>query len=284
MKKFAIIASIAYDKRDWGIFMVVYVEYAFLENFFFDGALLCLALVASKAPFKRWRIVFAAACGSFFAILYPLLSLPTFAALFLKIAVGYLLCLIAVGRVKSKKEWGRYALSSILFFSLTFAFGGALSALQTAFSLSVLPQLAILVGFSICCAFACFLIAKIYQKRRVHTYIYPCKVFASGREKEMNGYFDSGNLASKNALPVCFLSPDLFYEFFGEKIVFCGGQVRDEMQIATMSGEKKIPLFKGKIEVKEGLKTLKKEVYFALGANMINREYQILLNARIFEG
>jgi hypothetical protein len=263
--------------------MVVYVEYAFLENFFFDGALLCLALVASKAPFKRWRIVFAAACGSFFAILYPLLTLPTVAAFLLKTAFGFLLCMTAYGRIKNKKEWGRYALSAILFFGLTFAFGGALSALQTAFNLSSLPQLVIVVGFCVCCFIASFLLAKLYQKRRLHSYIYPCKVFSNGKGKELKGYFDSGNLASKNALPVCFLSPDIFYEFFGGKILFCEGQVRDEMQIVTMSGGKKIPLFKGELEIKTEQKIHKKQVYFALGGNMIDREYQILLNARIFE-
>lgn len=263
--------------------MVVYVEYAFLENFLFDGALLCLALVASKTPLKRWRVVFAAACGGFFALVYPLLTLPNFTALSLKIAVGFLLCFIAFGRVKTKKEWGRYALSCLLFFFLTFAFGGALLAAQTALGLSALSQTGITLGFSVLCVFASFLIAKIYQKRRLHTYIYPCRVFANGKEKELNGYFDSGNLASKNGAPVCFLSPDIFYEIFGVEILFCGGQVCDEMQIATMSGEKKIPLLKGEIEVKlSAYERVKKQVYFAQGANMIGREYQILLNAQIF--
>ena len=262
--------------------MVVYVEYAFLENFCFDGALLCLALAASKASLSRRRIVFAAACGGFFALLYPLLDLPTVAALILKIAVGFLLCLLAFGRIKSKKEWGRYALSSFLFFFLTFAFGGALSALQTALRLSALPQLLILGGFCVLCVCTSILIAKIYQKRRLHTYIYACKVLANGKIKEVFGYFDSGNLASKNSLPVCFVTPDIFYELFGEEILFCGGQVRDELQIATMSGEKTIPLFQGEIEIKTGAERLQKRVYFAQGANMISREYQILLNARIF--
>lgn len=127
--------------------MVVYVEYAFLENFLFDGALICLAFCASKAPLRRWRIVFAAACGGFFALLYPILTLPVWGGLTLKISVGFLLCLIAFGRVKTKKEWGRYALSCFLFFFLTFAFGGGLVALQTAFSLSSLSQLVIVGGF-----------------------------------------------------------------------------------------------------------------------------------------
>ena len=263
--------------------MVVYVEYAFLENFLFDGALLCLALVASKTPLRRWRIVFAAACGGFFALVYPFLLLPVWCGLTLKISVGFLLCLLAFGRVKTKNEWGRYALSSILFFSLTFAFGGALSALQTALNLSALPQLVIVGGFCVLCVATSVLIVKMYQKRRLHAYIYPCKVRANGKTRVDHAYFDSGNLASKNGLPVCFVSADIFYELFGEEILFSRGQVRDEMQITTMSGVKRTPLYKGEIEVRIGQgERVEKQVYFALGTNMIDREYKVLLNARIF--
>lgn len=263
--------------------MVVYVEYAFLENFLFDGALICLAFCASKAPLRRWRIVFAAACGGFFALLYPLLTLPVWGGLALKISVGFLLCLIAFGRVKTKKEWGRYALSCFLFFFLTFAFGGGLLALQTAFSLSSLSQLVIVGGFCLLSFLTSVLIAKIYQKRRLHAYIYLCKARANGKTRTEYAYFDSGNLASKNGLPVCFVSADIFYELFGEEITFSGGQVRDEMEITTMSGVKKTPLYKGEIAVRTGQKEyVEKQVYFALGANMINREYKILLNAGIF--
>ena len=263
--------------------MVVYVEYAFLQNFFFDGALLCLSFAACKVPIKWGKVVFSAACGGIFAIVYPLLRLPILLSLFFKIAVGFLLCLLAFGKVKNKKEWGRYALSAFLFFLLTFTFGGALTALQTALKLSILPK-----TFLICAFFALFVlvgvvIAKLYQKKRLYAYIYPCKVYANGKEKALQGYMDSGNLASKNGLPVCFLIPDVFYDIFGDEILFCGGQVCDEIKITTMSGESFVRVKQGEIEMKIGEKTVKKQVYFAMAANMIGREYQILLSARFWE-
>lgn len=263
--------------------MVVYVEYAFLQNFFFDGALLCLALMACKAPLKWGKIAFSAACGGIFAIVDPLLVLPLLLGLFLKIAVGFLLCLLAFGRIKNKKEWGRYALSVCLFFLLTFTCGGALSALQTALNLSALPKTLVIIGFFALCLAICFVVVRLYQKRRVYAYIYPCKVYANGKEKGLQGYLDSGNLASKNGLPVCFLIPDVFYDIFGEEMLFCEGQVCDEMKITTMSGERFVRVKQGEIEMKIGEKTVKKQVYFAMAANMIGREYQILLSARFWE-
>ena len=263
--------------------MVVYVEYAFLQNFFFDGALLCLSFMACKAPLRWGKIAFSAFCGGIFAIVYPLLSLSTFLGLLLKIAVGFLLCLLAFDGLKTKNGWGRYALSVALFFLLTFACGGALSALQTALNLSALPKTLVIIGFFALCLALCVVIAKLYQKRRLYAYIYPCKIVANGKEKTLQGYLDSGNLASKNGLPVCFLSPDVFYDFFGEEMLFGGGQVRDEIKIVTMSGERSVCIKQGEIEIKIGEKRVKKQVYFALGANMIGREYQILLNGLLLE-
>lgn len=265
--------------------MVVYVEYAFLENFLFDGALICLSLTASKVPLKRWRIASAAACGGIFALLYPLLRLSSWKALVLKLSIGALLCMLAFGRIKNKKDWGRYALTTVLFFAFTFAFGGALTSVYTTFPLSRLPDFVTVIGFSLLSGLTCLLIAKMYRKRADFAYVYLCKVYINGKTGCGNGYFDSGNTATKNGLPICFLSPDFFYEILGHEIVFCGGQVCDEIQITTLAGTRKIPAYKGEIAVKKGGRDeVRKEVYFAMGANMIQREYKILLNAGVFEG
>ncbi len=267
--------------------MVVYVEYAFLENFLFDGALLCLSLVASKQRLRWRKILFSALFGAVFALIFPLLLLPNWLGFLLKILVGFLLCLFPFGRLKTRKEWGRYAMMASFFFAFTFSFGGALTGIYTSFSLVRMPNFSVVIGFCVLCFCASVFIFKIYEKKRVYSYIYPCKAFANGKKMDALGFFDSGNLAIKNGLPVCFIAPDFFYEMWGEKIMFSEketGQVRDEMQITTVSGIRKIPLYQGEIEVKTGRKEVqKKSVYFAPATNMIQREYKILLSGRIFE-
>ena len=263
--------------------MVVYVEYAFLQNFFFDGALLCLALSACKAPLRWGKIAFSAFCGGVFAVVYPLLALPDFLGVLLKISVGFLLCLFAFDGLKKKNGWGRYALSVLVFFLLTFTCGGALSALQTALGFSALPKTLVIIGFFALCLTLCFVIAKLYQQKRLYTYIFDCKISIKSQEKRLKGYLDSGNLATKNGLPVCFLSPEIFYDFFGEEMLLGWGQVRDEIKIVTMSGERVFPVKQGEMEIKTAEKWVKKQVYFACGTNMIGREYQILLQARLLD-
>lgn len=261
--------------------MAVYIEYAFLENFLFDGVLLALALYAANAPFSWGRLLFSALCGGAFAILFPLLRLQRVLLWLLKISVGFLLPLLAYGQIKSKKEWGRYAFTAVFFLVITFFIGGALTAFfQESFPQA--PTLWIALSFCALALLALFLLKKFREKRRLNAFLYDCRIEYGGKGLWVRGFLDSGNAASKDGLPVCFLSPEFVYELFGEEILKCAGQVCDEMCISTLSGEKKVPLYKGKLTVKG--KEKDKWVYFAPSANMITREYELLLHNGIIEG
>ena len=266
--------------------MEIYIEYAFLENFFFDGVLLSLSLFSAREKLCLWRVALSAAIGGVFAILFPLLKLPVFLGTLLKIAVGMLLCAVLVKRLKSKKEWGRYALICGLFFSLSFLFGGSLLGIYTGFSVSGegyatshAPFWATLLGFSGLSALTLFLVRKLYAKKAVAERTYACRVGNGEKQIKAEGFLDSGNLAQKNGLPVCFLSPDIFYELYGEEVLKGGGQVCEELAISTLGGGKTVTLYEGEIYVENK----QKRVYFAPSANMISREYKILLHASILE-
>ena len=262
--------------------MEIYIEYAFIENFLFDGVLLSLALFATRTKLVWWRILLSACMGAVFAIFFPLLRLPKFLGTLLKIAVGCLLCMIAVERLKTKKEWGRYALSCVFFFCLSFGFGGALLGVYGQFDhgYARIPSMLVFFGFSVLSGGAVWLIRKLYQRKRIFQSIYPCVVGNGEVAIQTQGFLDSGNLAMKNGLPICFVSIELFYELFSEEILSKGdGQVCDEMQIRTMSGVKTVSIYQGELEM-EGRR---RDVYFSPTSNMIGREYKILLNARILE-
>jgi len=260
--------------------MTVYIEYAFLENFLFDGALLALALYAAKAPFSWARLLLSAFLGAVFALVFPLLRLPNFLLYALKIAVGFLLPLLAYGRITTKKEWGRYAFTAVCFLSITFFIGGALSALFAELFPTV-PTLAAVVGFSVLAAAALFLVREFRKKRELNAFLYDCQIEHGDKSFWVRGFLDSGNTATKNSIPVCFLSPEYVYELFGEEILKGGGQVCDEICITTLGGEKKLPLYKGVLTVKGKEKT---QVYFAPAVNMISREYELLLNGSTLGG
>ena len=272
--------------------MVVYIEYVFLENTLFDFALLYLSSRLCKTKTRWWKCLLSACAGGVFAGIYPFLTLPSGMLLALKIAVGFLLSFLAFPRIKTKKDGGRYVLNTFFFFALTFVYGGALTALLSVFFEKEAPITAVAVGFAFVTVFVVVFAQKIHQKSALQAHIYECVIRFKQKQVLALGYMDSGNVASKNGLPVCFLSPDIFYDVFGDEVLDLDskntkgrGQVRDEMQIITMSGVKMITLYQAEIEVciPRGEK-IKKRVYFSPAKNMINREYKVLLNAGIIKG
>lgn len=250
--------------------MTVYIEYAFIENFLLDILLLRLALRGAKEQTSVKKLVFGACIGGVYAILYPLSDLPEVLRFLSKIAVGTLMCAVAFGRLKSKNEWGRYAFTVIFFFVLSFSFAGALHFLGA-------DGFYILLAFAFLCLFAEYFIKKLYKKRTEKQFIYSCAIAYSKRRVTVLGFFDSGNTAYHNNLPVCFLSPEIFYELCGEEFFAKGmGQVCDEITIRTLGGEKRLPVCLGEVKIENHGK---KKVYFAPSANMVERAYKLLLHA-----
>lgn len=263
--------------------MEVYIEYAFLQNFLFDGALLFLALKGAKVEIQWKLLLLSAALGALFALLFPLFAFNDVLSLLLKLVAGLLICLIP-SRLKTKKQRGRYALTVCFFFIFSFGFGGALLAVLQSAEERTSPFL-VLLGFLLLSCFSLVFVEKMYKKRAIHAFLYDCVLINGETEVKAQGFLDSGNLATKKGVPVCFLSPDLFYDLIGQQMFFEkeAGQVRDEMCVQTIVGVEVLPLYKGEISIKKGRESIRKEVYFALSKNSISKEYALLLNARIFE-
>ena len=253
--------------------MVVYVEYAFLENFLLDGALLWLSLLASKTPVRVKNLLFSAAIGGVFAVVYPLLALPDFLGQTLKIAVGFLLCFLVAGRVKR----GRYAFICVCFFAFTFAFAGAITAVGAMGAW-------VWLAFIVLGVISLILVRKLYEKRAREKYIYDCEIAYKQRRIQVLGFYDSGNFARFQNIPVCFVSPDIIFDLF-QDVAFGedGGQVCDEMAVTTINGIKKVRLYKGDLKIVEHKNIFIKRVYFAPALNMLSRGYKLLLNSRVFE-
>lgn len=266
--------------------MEIYIEYVLIENFLLDATLLYLSLKAVRRKIRYKRLCLAGALGAIFALFYPFLILPPILSSALKVAVGLLLCLIAFGGIKNKKDGGRYALNAVYFFLFSFCFGGAILAVfpfTADMGIGKVSPVCVFSTFTVLAVIALALLKKLYRRYAVERYVYPCIVRCLSREVKAFGFYDSGNFAEHNALPVCFLSPDLAFDVFGGELFQAGEIEMAATKITTMSGEKTLRLFKGEIEIKTREKTVKKQAYFALSANMLSRGYKLILHSRIFE-
>ncbi len=262
----------------------IYIEYAFIENFLYDFALLALAFTAARVKTKWYKLILSACVGATFAVVFPLLRLIPALGTMVKIAVGGLLCILPFGRLSTRKQWGKYLLTAVLFFAFSFGFGGTLLVVYGPLSMGEkVPSGWVFLGFTVLTAVGIWLVKGLYARRAIFSRVYPCTLCVGEKSVQAEGFYDSGNLATKNNLPVCFVSPALLYDLLGEEILKAKGQVFDEMQISTLAGEKTVPLYIGKIEIKRDGQTACAHVYFAPSAHMIGREYAVLLNARLME-
>lgn len=260
--------------------MTVYIEYAFLQNFLLDGILLRLAFSAARRQLAVGRWLCSAAIGAAFAVLFPLLVLPTWAATALRFSVGALLCLLPFGRCVGRRARRQFALVCALFYGCTFALGGALYSVTDGADGWTVTLLA--------AAFAILfdvLLRVVYRKRETHRFIYPCEVVRGTRRVRLSGYLDSGNRLTKDGLPVCFLTPDVFYDLFQTEFLTKGeGQVCDEIRFQTLSGETRSVAARAELIVRrtDG-KSKRTSAYFAPSANMLRREYALLLNGALID-
>jgi hypothetical protein len=265
------------------VVMVVYIEYAFAENFLLDWLLLYLALFTAKNTVKYARLTFTAVVGAVGALVVPSLTLSPVWVYPLKLLGGVFLCFLANG----KRRFWRVCSA---FFGYSFAFAGAMFALLSFqaqaggyFLSQTNAMLVVCLGASLTLIFVA-LVKRLRKQRALYRYIYPCKIRYQNREIRADGFLDSGNFALLKGRAVCFLAPDLAYElFFDEFLDKDGGYVRDELQITTLGGVKTLPAFLGDIEITTKEKSVVKQVYFAVSANIVFKEYKLLLHTRILD-
>lgn len=256
--------------------MEIYIEYAFAENFLFDGILLYLTFQATRSQIRFKRLCFTAFLGGVFALVYPLLHLPSVLMNVLKITVGFLLVLCLQKWQKGGNVWGRFALNVIFFFVFTFAFGGALSALFQTLPSAKPSTPSIVLAFFALAIFSIVLIKKMLAKKAVSAFLYPCEIEVFGECIQTTGFWDSGNRAALNGIPVCFVSVWLL----AEKVK---NHSEKRMRILTVDGEREIPLYDGILRLQLGKKQTEKRVYFSPSRNIISREYEIILHASLLK-
>ena len=253
--------------------MTAYIEYVFLENFLLDGLLLYGAGLFTKTRIGKLRLMFSATLGGVYALFTPLIVLPATIENALTFCVGLLLSLTAFGRIKTKSEWGRYAFFAFAFFVFAGMVAGFILAVWDTITqkppfILVLILMAVCVGLGQAFAYVC------RQKCRVHNAYQ--NVYIVGEKRVFaRGFLDSGNLAQKDGVPICFVCPLTFYKAFGDM------QEGEPFTIRTMAGERTITLYLGELILEKN--NAPKRVYFAPMTNMVFREYEMILPARILE-
>ncbi len=224
--------------------MVVYVEFAFAENALLDGALAYLSVKCVRGRTSARRILLSAAAGGAFAVLFPLVSLPAAAAWTVKLLSGALLALIVV-RGDAKTTLGCIA----VFFFLTFALGGALTAFYTlsgaeyaageGFLVVRAPAAIVLCAALFFFLFVRALIGRLYRFVHAARHTVACTLRHRGRTFRWKGLADTGNLLFFHGEPVSVLAPAAALLLFRE-----GDAPVGRIVISTVHGTREVPVFR----------------------------------------
>lgn len=219
--------------------MQVYVELALIENFCMDFTLLYCAKAATRNRARLWRIALASVIGAAGAVVFVLLPLGKIWGTVVKLALGFLIVLIACN-LSSFKAYIKF---SCAFVGFTFLLGGALVAIFSlagadvregdAFILSSVP-----IGIPAFGALILILFAKYLARRLKKTdkNLLRVGVCIGDERVELPAFFDSGNRVTFRGQPVSIVPPSV------EKKVKkdC---IKGEVKIHTVAGSRKIKVF-----------------------------------------
>ena len=194
--------------------MTVYVEYVFLSNFSVNFMLLYFTVKICKTDLKKLRLFFADLLGSFVAIVLPLFSpgfvFSTLTKLFLSLGI--------VGILAKYKSKGQFFKNLLVFWALTFLFGGVLFGFyyvtKTDFSvqedLSIISASAfplILAGGLFFCLLVKNLVCYLNAKKNDVGFTFDVRLEIGGESFLLKGFLDSGNRLTddKTGFPVAIV-------------------------------------------------------------------------------
>jgi len=230
--------------------MEVYIEYAMAENFCMDFTLFLAAKAACKNNASYFRLAAASILGACFAVVYPLINMPGYFLIALKIFSGLALCAVA-GKFPSKRSYLKF---SGCFFAVTFLTGGALIAIFSLTGTSyksgagyILSSVPVGIPLFFAAALA-ILIKKAASKfTNLKPFVATCNIYSGDKHISCKGFFDSGNKVYLGGSPVTVIP---------KHVAACLTDIpsiNTFAKIHTVTGEGKLPVFKAdKITIDDG--------------------------------
>lgn len=261
--------------------MIVYVEAVFAENSLLDGLLLYLSVKCARGKASLRNLLVAASLGGIQAVIFPLLDLPVCAAYPVKFLGGTLLAVVAV----RKGNIRQYLITVAVFFLLTFALGGLLTAVYCFFGIETadgtgfyVERAPVALVFSVAMIFLIAVLKwaqALYRHRRIEQNIFVCVLEHGEKKVVWRGFADSGNCLQFRGRPVGVISATGAFALFGAHPKAVG-----RIRVGTVNGGTERPVFSCERLRVDG--RIYSGVYLTIGD--VGTRYQLLLHTAWTEG
>ena len=283
--------------------MTIYIENAIIDNMAINTMLLWFVFRTIKSPAPKWRIFFAAAFGTAWALAMPLLTFSGAGAVAVRLFIGATMCYICHG-----KSLARFLLFYLLFLTYTFAFGGAIFGIlfmlnSTQESLTFfhyntsVPVGVFVVGIFLFAYIMNLLIKYLNIRHSVNNLLRDVVIHYDNEKFKITSYLDTGNrlIDPKSKAPVVIITMSLFLKMFPDVSVdrifmnkLCKENINDGHYInfTTVGEDGNMFVFApDQIEIMDGKKKISSHDNVRLGVSMRAFKdaikYDALLNAHL---
>ena len=201
--------------------MVIYVEYALIDNLIINSLLLNLTNKFLKLESRKLLIFLSALIGTIVALITPML--PQFFSYISKLLLAIIMPLI-INRIKSLKK----TISSIIvFLFLTMLFMGFCIFICYTFNIEFITDsngnlvYNFPIGLSVfLCCFAYYIIKNLiklfYNKKHINNFTYDVILFNNNIVYKTKAFLDSGNFLCDTQLnkPICLINLTVFNNLY----------------------------------------------------------------------
>lgn len=223
-----------------GFYMIVYIEYVLIDNFFIDYLLLKTTFTITGNGIKKGRQIIAAMFGAGISLLFPILNLNFILTGILKICVGIVIVAVSNKFLTAKN----FYINCVIFILLTFTLGGIVLGMSYIFGINISTEFSIAIML-----LPVYLLIKtiievvnyLFSRKRINNFSFDCKLVFNNKEINCKGFLDTGNSLYYNKKPVIVIDKNYFIKEFDEKILFSSFIT---FEYWTSAGLTKMPLFK----------------------------------------
>ena len=257
--------------------MVVYVEYALIDNFAIDYLLLKSTFVLLGKKYSSYRIALCSVLGAGLSLLTPFVESLSGVSIVIKIAIGLLIVLWS-NSFSGRKE---YALSFLFFMLLTFISGGAVSFI---YSLVFKKSSEVSVGLVIIPCYlvirlSAYVLRSVLRKKSAENLTINVEIFLGEKSEKLVGFIDTGNGLYDGDKPVIIVKKAIGLRLIGENIGILSGKNAKRVRVSTVTGSKELIAFDGKIKIYSGdYENIITNVTVCVSDKFIGSGYDVILH------
>ena len=202
--------------------MEVYIEYVIIDNLIIDLLVLLCIKATLKLKTKFWKLFLSASIGTVFACLMPVISLPHFIMLPLKLLVGVVMVLL-ISKYRRIKD---FLFTYLLLWGYTILFVGACIVTLLLFGTDInkiasgyspeFPVSIVILMVAFYVAIIVSIARYLARKRDISPYVKSISLKIADKVINLNGFVDTGNnlVDQKSGLPVVILSLACLEKYF----------------------------------------------------------------------